>query len=307
MQDVLSFRIKQEAARIGFLACGVAQAGSLDAEARRLEQWLREDRNGNMAYMAEHFDMRTDPRKLVDGAKSVITVLCNYTPQPEHEHLATESPKISRYAFGTDYHHVIKDRLRQLLAYIETLVGPVNARVCVDSAPVMDKVWAVRAGLGWVGKHTNVIRKRVGSYFFIGEIILDLPLSYDAPTLDYCGSCRRCIDACPTQALTPYQIDARRCISYLTIELKEDTPEDLVPLMDGWAFGCDICQEVCPWNRFATPTLLPEFQPLDMIAAHKTVDWQGMTASQFRKKLRSSPLSRIRLAKWLRNRRHAQE
>ena len=259
-QEAYSTFIKEEAKALGFLSCGIAKAGFLEEEAPRLEQWLHQGRHGEMHYMENHFDKRLDPTKLVPGAKSVVSLLLNYhSPEKQSDPTA---PKISTYAFGQDYHKVIKDKLYLLLARIRDRIGEVDGRVFVDSAPVMDKAWAAKAGLGWVGKNTNLIAKQVGSFFFIAEMILDLELAYDLPVADHCGSCTACIDACPTQALTaPYQIDGSKCISYATIELKNAIPDHFKGKMDGWMFGCDVCQTVCPWNRFSTPPNETAFAP----------------------------------------------
>ena len=296
------FRIQQEAARLGFLACGVAKAERLTDEARRLENWLSTGHHGQLAYMERHFDLRIDPAALLPGARTVLTTLTNYWPRTTPT-ASLVAPKISRYALGIDYHHVIRDRLQRLLAFIQAEVGSCAARICVDSAPFMDKAWAVRCSLGWVGKNTNLLRPGVGSWFFIGSLVLDVDLS--APTLraaDRCGTCTRCIDACPTQALTPYHIDATRCISYWTIETANDPPPELAANFDGWAFGCDICQEVCPWNRFRIGHTEPLFELMHEVAELHTSESAFLTTSQYSKRLRRSPLSRIRREKWLRNR-----
>jgi epoxyqueuosine reductase len=292
--------IKSEAQRLGFLACGISKATFLAEEAPRLEQWLNQNYNGEMAYMANHFDLRLDPRKLVDGAKSVITVLLNYFPeQTQRDPLA---PKISKYAYGQDYHHVIKDKLRQLTEFIGEELGEVNGRAFVDSAPVMDKTWALRSGLGWMGKHTNIIRPKEGSFFFIGELILDIELEPDAPMQDHCGTCTRCIDACPTEAIIqPYVVDGSKCISYFTIELKDIIPLAMKGKFDNWAFGCDVCQDVCPWNRFAKPNTEPAFNPhrnmLDMSAR----DWNELTEEVFMQVFQKSAVKRAKFSGLHRN------
>jgi epoxyqueuosine reductase len=292
--------IKSEAQRLGFLACGISKATFLAEEAPRLEQWLNQNYNGEMAYMANHFDLRLDPRKLVDGAKSVITVLLNYFPeQTQRDPLA---PKISKYAYGQDYHHVIKDKLRQLTEFIGEELGEVNGRAFVDSAPVMDKTWALRSGLGWMGKHTNIIRPKEGSFFFIGELILDIELEPDAPMQDHCGTCTRCIDACPTEAIIqPYVVDGSKCISYFTIELKDIIPLAMKGKFDNWAFGCDVCQDVCPWNRFAKPHTEPAFNPhrnmLDMSAR----DWNELTEEVFMQVFQKSAVKRAKFSGLHRN------
>ncbi len=299
--NALKFRLKQQAIRLGFQQCGVAEAVFLEKEARYLEKWLNRNANGEMAYMANYFDKRTDPRKLVPDAKTVISVLKNYTPQPD-ERLPDAAPKISKYAWGEDYHRVMKRQLYALLEWLQNELPSINGRAFVDSAPVMDKVWAQRSGLGWIGKHTNLLRKQTGSFFFIGELIIDAPLPPDDAFLeDHCGSCNRCVEACPTDALTPYEIDARECISYLTIELKSAIPEEFNDKIEGWAFGCDICQDVCPWNRFSEPHNEPAFNPLDLLKHQRVRDYYEMSKSQFDKKLKHSPISRIRRDKFLNN------
>lgn len=292
--------IKEWANDLGFSHCGVAKATFLDKEAPRLEQWLREKKNGQMSYMANHFDKRLDPRLLVDGAKSVVSLLLNYFPAKRQLH--ADAPKISKYAYGTDYHFVIKDKLKALLARITEDIGEVSGRCFVDSAPVMDKAWAERAGLGWVGKHTNLINKGVGSYFFIAELILDLDLTPDAPVTDHCGTCTRCIDACPTEAITePYVVDGSKCISYFTIELKEAIPESMKGRFDDWAFGCDICQDVCPWNRFALPHSEPQFEPKGSLLEMDRSEWMEMTEEVFREVFRKSAVKRTKYEGLMRN------
>ncbi|MCU0416314.1 MAG: tRNA epoxyqueuosine(34) reductase QueG [Cytophagaceae bacterium] len=286
-----SLQIKQWASDIGFDFCGISTAAFLSEEAPRLETWLRNGHQGQMTWMENHFDKRLDPRKLVEGAKSVISVLLNYTPDDTS---LSEGPiKISRYAYGKDYHFVLKDKLRTLLERIQTQIGEVNGRVFVDSAPVMDKVWAAKSGLGWVGKHSNLLTKQNGSYFFIGEIILDLELYPDGQMKDYCGTCTRCIDACPTQAITePYVVDGSKCISYLTIELKDAIPKEFKPQMEGWAFGCDICQEVCPWNRFAKGHKNEELFPSEELVKWHSNSFSEITEEIFRVLFKDSPIKR---------------
>ncbi|RZJ81815.1 MAG: tRNA epoxyqueuosine(34) reductase QueG, partial [Flavobacterium sp.] len=253
--------IKAEALRLGFMACGISKADFLAEEAPRLEEWLNKNHHGEMAYMANHFDKRLDPRLLVEGAKSVVSLTLNYFT--EQYQMDINAPKISKYAFGSDYHNVIKEKLQELMFFINDTIGEVGGRCFVDSAPVMDKAWAQKAGLGWRGKNSNLISKNTGSFFFIAELIIDLELEYDTPfAADHCGSCTRCIDACPTDAIVaPYKVDGSRCISYLTIELKNEIPTEFKGKMDNWMFGCDICQDVCPWNRFATQHKEPAFEP----------------------------------------------
>nr|MCU0355681.1 tRNA epoxyqueuosine(34) reductase QueG [Cytophagales bacterium] len=263
--------------------------------------WLNQNMHGQMAYMANHFDKRLDPRLLVDGAKSVVSVLYNYFPEKE---LFTnpEDLKISKYAYGRDYHFVLKDKLKDLIGFIREEIGEVNGRAFVDSAPVMDKAWASKSGLGWVGKHTNLLNRDMGSFFFIGELILDLELEPDGPVKDYCGTCTRCMDACPTGAIpAPYVVDGSRCISYFTIELKEQIPADVQGKFENWIFGCDICQDVCPWNRFSRPHREPQFQPNPALADMKPADWQEITEEVFRAIFRESPVQRTKLAGLKRN------
>lgn len=284
--------IKQLAFECGFDFCGISDACFLEEEAPRLEQWLKNGYHGKMQYMENHFDKRLDPRLLVEGAKSVISLLFNYYPektQPEDS-----AYLISKYAYGSDYHYVVKDRLRTLVKQIQEKLGDFNARVFVDSAPVMDKVWAKRSGLGWVGKNANLITTTSGSFFFVAEIISDLALSADGPIKDYCGTCTRCIDACPTDALaTPYVVDGSKCISYFTIELKEAIPESFKDSYDKWVFGCDICQDVCPWNRFSKPHNVPEFEPRSFINWEKE-EWEELTEALFIETFRNSAIKRTK-------------
>ncbi|MEM7370713.1 MAG: tRNA epoxyqueuosine(34) reductase QueG [Bacteroidota bacterium] len=299
-QQQLSHWIKQQGTELGFDLIGISKAVALEKEARELEQWLAQNRHGTMGYMENHFDKRIDPRLLVDDAKSIISVIHNYYPHPTHAQPAG-TPKISRYAWGEDYHKVLKRKLYTLFDRIQNrLEREISGRVFVDSAPVMDKVWAKKSGLGWIGKHTNLISPRKGSYFFIGEIILDLELSYDGPIKDYCGTCTRCIDACPTDALEPYEIDANKCISYLTIELKSNIPSYWAEQMAGWAYGCDICQEVCPWNRFSLPHPGNEFSPLPYIH-FSSGEWEELTEKSFKKLRRKSAMNRVKWEKLMQN------
>ena len=287
----LSEIIKSEALSVGFLSCGISKAEFLSEEATKLENWLKSGFNGEMSYMERNFDKRLDPRLLVPGCKSVISLLFNYytkkKPKKDHE------PKISSYAYGKDYHLVVKDKLRELLLRIKNLVGDVNGRVFVDSAPVMDRVWAKKSGLGWIGKNTNLISKKTGSFFFIAELILDLELEYDHPTTDHCGSCTACIDSCPTNALaTPYQIDATKCISYATIELKNNIPDSFKDNMRGWIFGCDICQDVCPWNKFSKNHNEPSFEDKKNISNMSKKQWEDLTEEVFYEVFKDSPIKR---------------
>jgi len=285
--------IKSKAKALGFLSCGISKADFLEEEAPRLEQWLNQNHHGEMAYMANHFDKRLDPRVLVPGAKSVVSLLLNY--HSEEKQTDVEAPKIASYAFGDDYHNVIKDKLKQLMSFIHQEIGEVGGRVFVDSAPVMDKAWAAKSGLGWIGKNTNLISKKTGSFFFIAELILDLELEHDHPATDHCGSCTACIDSCPTDALlAPYQIDGSKCISYVTIELKNEIPTDFQGKMDNWAFGCDICQTVCPWNRFATPHSEPAFNPPAELLSLSKNEWEEMTQEVFSVIFKNSAIKRTK-------------
>ena len=282
--------IKQEAARLGFDYCGISPARFLEEEAPRLENWLNRNMHGQMGYMANHFDMRLDPRLLVPGAKSVVSLMLNYYPE---ELQAEGIPKISKYAYGEDYHKVIKRKLKELINTLKEQVGDVNGRAFVDSAPVLDRAWAKSSGLGWIGKNGNLINKGAGSFFFLAELIIDLDLDYDGPVKDYCGTCTRCIDACPTDAIVePFVVDGSRCISYFTIELRDAIPVDQKGKFEDWAFGCDICQDVCPWNRFSQPTRVTEFaankEGLNLTAD----DWEEMTEEVFGRVFTKSALKR---------------
>ncbi len=293
-------RIKQMAKELGFEFCGISQATFLEEEAPRLERWLNQNQHGQMGYMANHFDKRLDPRKLVEGAKSVISLLLNYFP--EQEIPSKNNYKISKYAYGEDYHFVFKDKLKTLLQAIRKEVGDVNGRAFVDSAPVMDKVWAAKSGLGWIGKHSNLLNRKMGSFFFIGELILDLELVYDSPVGDYCGTCTRCIDACPTDAIeSPHVVNGSKCISYFTIELKESIPQEVKGKFEDWIFGCDICQDVCPWNRFSSPHHTPDFRPHEALKTFTKNDWQEITEDVFKEIFRKSPLKRTKFKGLQRN------
>ncbi|WP_224488567.1 tRNA epoxyqueuosine(34) reductase QueG [Robertkochia flava] len=292
--------IKNEAARLGFLSCGISKAGFLEEEAPRLETWLRNGMHGEMGYMANHFDKRLDPRLLVDGARSVISVLLNYYPERGQED--ADAPKISKYAYGTDYHFVIKDKLKSLLEFIREEIGEVEGRAFVDSAPVLDKAWAARSGLGWIGKNSNLLTKQVGSFYFIAELITDLDLPADGPVTDHCGSCTACIDACPTDAIVaPYVVDGSRCISYFTIELKNELPGGFKGSFDNWMFGCDVCQDVCPWNRFSTPHNEPAFEPHPDLLGMTREDWYELTEDTFKKVFRKSAVKRTKFSGLMRN------
>ncbi len=283
--------IKAEAARLGFSFTGISRAEFLEDEAPRLEKWLQQNMHGSMNYMERNFDKRLDPRLLVDGARSVVSLLLNYFPRQEQIH--APAPKISRYAYGKDYHIVIKEKLKLLLNYISEHIGEVHGRAFTDSAPVLDRKWAAKSGLGWIGKNTNLIHPKAGSWFFIAELIIDLDLEPDAPIQDYCGTCSRCIDACPTGAIIkPYVVDGSKCISYFTIELREQIPLSMKGKFDNWAFGCDICQEVCPWNRFSKPSTVSEFQPKEEIKNWTDKQWHEITEEVFEKVFHDSPLKR---------------
>ncbi|MBC7872989.1 MAG: tRNA epoxyqueuosine(34) reductase QueG [Ferruginibacter sp.] len=284
--------IKKTAARLGFDYCGIARAQMLDDDAFRLEQWLQKGMHGTMQYMENYFDMRVDPSKLVPGAKSVITLLKNYFPSETQN---AEAPQVSKYAYGKDYHDVIRKQLTELIALIQAETGEIHGRGFVDSAPVLERTWAQRSGLGWVGKNGNLITKESGSFYFIATLITDLELVYDDPFVkDFCGTCTRCIDACPTDAILPGKVvDGSKCISYFTIELKELLiPGEMKGKFENWMFGCDTCQDVCPWNRFSNPTNENQFSPLPEILNFSTREWEMMTEESFRKIFKDSPLRR---------------
>jgi epoxyqueuosine reductase len=287
--------IKNTAYKLGFDFCGIAKAQVLNEDARRLEAWLNKGLHGSMKYMENYFDLRIDPSKLVPGARSVITLLLNYFPEEkQHEN----APKISKYAFGRDYHEVIKSKLNQFLQSLKEDIGEINGRGFIDSAPVLERSWAQKSGLGWIGKNGNLINKQSGSFFFIATLITDLEATYDnAYTKDYCGTCTRCIDSCPTEAILPDKIiDGSKCISYFTIELKDALiPDTVKGSFDNWMFGCDTCQDVCPWNRFTKPTKETAFKPLPEILNFSNNDWEELTEESFKKIFAHSPLKR---SKW---------
>lgn len=292
--------IKTEAKRLGFDYCGISKADFLEEEAPRLENWLNKNMHGQMSYMQNHFDKRLDPRILVPGAKSVISMLLNYYPSAEQQDKT--APKISKYAYGTDYHFVIKEKLNQLLEFIKINIGDIEGRAFVDSAPVMDKAWAKKSGLGWIGKHSNLINKSSGSFFFIAELIIDLDLEYDGPIKDYCGTCTKCIDACPTDAIIgPNIVDGSKCISYYTIELKENIPNDVKGKFDNWAFGCDVCQDVCPWNRFSKPHSETHFKANDELLKLSKKDWEEITEETFKRVFKDSAVKRTKFSGLKRN------
>lgn len=292
--------IRKQAADLGFDHCGIARAVQLDDDARRLEKWLNKGMHGSMHYMENHFDKRIDPRKLVDNAQSVITLLLNYYPEQQQQ---PDAPKISKYAYGQDYHEVIRAKLNTLLARMQETMGEISGRGFVDSAPVLERSWAQRSGLGWLGKNGMIIHKQAGSFFFIATLITDLVLEYDGPVTDHCGSCTRCLDACPTGALVqPGVVDGSKCISYFTIELKEMLiPENMQGKFDNWMFGCDVCQDVCPWNRFSKPNKTPEFTPVPEILNFTTKQWEELTEEEFKKIFRQSPMKRSKYAGIRRN------
>lgn len=294
----LTKKIKDKARDLGFLACGISKSEFLDSEANNLENWLKKGMQGEMKYMENHFDKRLNPSLLVDGAQSVVSVLLNY--YPKEDLFESKELKISKYAYGTDYHQVIQSKLKELVVFIQELVGDVSIRSFTDSAPVLEKAWAKKSGLGWIGKNGNLITQRVGSFYFLGEIILDAELDYDQPTSDHCGTCTRCIDACPTQAIIqPYVVDGSKCISYLTIELKNEfIPTQFSNKMEGWVFGCDICQDVCPWNRFASPSLEPDFQPLRGL---QDINLPELLEDQFNQIFANSPIKRTKFRGLKRN------
>jgi epoxyqueuosine reductase len=297
---VISKKIKDFALKLGFHSCGISEAGFLAQDADNLKKWLDQNHEGEMAYMRNHFEKRTNPQLLVENAKSIISVLLNYFPEkslPENQVY-----KISKYAYGTDYHFVMKDKLTELLKFIEDLTGKRSARMFVDSAPVLDKSWAQKSGLGWIGKNTCLITKEQGSFFFVGELILDLDLSVDVPIENYCGSCTKCLNACPTNALVaPYRIDARKCISYLTIENKNEIPERFKNSFDNWIYGCDICQDVCPWNKKSIPNLIPEFKPSEALVQMTKEGWENLEKEKFNKLFKNTAVLRTKFAGLTRN------
>lgn len=301
-----TYLIKKWSQELGFDHCGIARAVPLDDDARRLEAWLNKGMQGTMRYMENHFDLRIDPSRLVPGARSVITLLMNYYPSVRQP---PEAPQVAKYAYGEDYHEVIRSRLKELLAKMRSEIGEVDGRGFVDSAPVLERSWAVRSGLGWVGRNGNLLNRQAGSFFFIATLIVDLELEYDAPfSGDYCGTCRRCIDACPTEAIGGDKVvDGSKCISYFTIELKDlAIPGEMKGKFDNWLFGCDTCQDVCPWNRFSRPAAEMAFTPIPEILNFKTSDWEQLTEEGFREIFRRSAIRRTRYAGLRRNLRFLQ-
>ena len=291
--------IKAEAQRLGFLSCGISKSEFLETEAPRLENWLNKNHHGEMQYMENHFDKRLNPNLLVDDAKSVVSLLLNYYPS---ETQIANTYKVSKYAYGQDYHDVIKQKLKELLHSIQENIGEVSGRAFVDSAPVLDKAWAAKSGLGWIGKNSNLLTKTIGSYYFIAELIIDLELEYDNATTDHCGSCTACLDACPTQAIVaPYVVDGSKCISYFTIELKDNLPLEMKDKFDDWAFGCDVCQDVCPWNRFSKAHNEPLFNANPELLAMTKKDWEEITADTFQKVFKNSAVKRTKFEGLKRN------
>lgn len=301
MKDKATIWIKDKCRNLGFDYCGIARAVKLDEDAKRLEDWLSKGLNGKMHYMENHFDLRTDPTRLVPGAKSVITLLINYFPhQVQPGHL----PKIAKYAYGEDYHEVIRKKLKLLLSMMKQEIGEINGRGFVDSAPVLERAWATKSGLGWIGKNGNLLNKQAGSFFFIATLIVDIELIYDDPFVkDYCGSCQRCIEACPTGAILENKVvDGSKCISYFTIELKDALlPEHLKTKFSDWMFGCDVCQDVCPWNRFSKPHNEIRFTPIPQVLNFSTEDWEDLTEESFKKIFKNSPLKRSKFTGIKRN------
>lgn len=285
--------------RLGFDFCGISKAGFLEEEAPRFEKWLNEKKHGQMHYMANYFDKRLNPTLLVEDAKSVISLLYNYYPNQTQR---ADAPKLSKYAFGQDYHEVIKNKLNEFLVSLKENIGDINGRAFVDSAPVMDKAWAAKSGLGWLGKHSNLITKQQGSFFFIAELIVDLDLEADGPIKDYCGTCTKCIDACPTEAIVePYVVDGSKCISYFTIELKEAMPNEFKTKMDNWVFGCDVCQDVCPWNSFSKPHHEPLFNSTNGVLDFDSSEWHNLTEETFNHVFKNSAVKRTKFKGLKRN------
>jgi len=288
----ISEQIKIKAKELGFSSVGISRADFLENESKQLKEWLNRGYHGEMRYMENHFEKRVDPRKLVEGAKSVISVLYNYYPE---EKQIENTYKVSKYAYGRDYHYVLKEKLSELLEFINTEIGEASARAFVDSAPVMDKVWAAKSGLGWIGKNTNLLSKEFGSFVFIGELIIDLELDYNEDTVkDYCGKCTKCIDACPTNALSPYQLDSRKCISYLTIEKKGIIPDEFKGKLNDWIFGCDICQDVCPWNQKLIAHKEESFNISEMLKDLNKNDWENLDKLDFKNLFKDSPIERTK-------------
>ena len=297
----LTQAVKNYALQLGFDACGFSKAEFLEPEARRLEEWLNQERHGSMSWLGNHFEKRTDPTKLVPGSKSVVSVIGSYY-HPDHDHSNSNSPKIAKYALGRDYHKVFKGKLKRLFNYTESLVGNIEGRFFVDSAPVLDKAWAVRSGLGWMGKNSNILNQDVGSFFFIGEMIIDVEFNYSTPVTDHCGTCTRCLDACPTNAIyEPYRVDSTKCISYLTIELKDQIPAELQSQLGEWMYGCDICQDVCPWNKRATITQMADLHPRKYLLDHDIDFWKEIDNAQYDELFEGSAIRRAKFEKFKMN------
>ena len=292
-QDQYTSVIKNLAARLGFNFCGISKAEFLEDEAPRLEEWLKRGYHGKMSYLENHFDKRLDPRLLVPGAKSVVSLVYNYFPKKD---LSNQTElKIAKYAYGEDYHLVIKDKLKHFIQYIREEIGEVNGRAFVDSAPVHERAWAAKSGVGWIGKNSLILNRSMGSFFFLAELILDLELTPDQPIRDYCGTCTACMDACPTEAIPqPQVVDGSKCISYFTIELKDELPAEMKGKFDNWIFGCDICQDVCPWNKFSRPHQEPKFQPHHDLEKMKSDDWKEITGQVFEKLFKNSAVKRTK-------------
>lgn len=299
-KSILTQNIKNEAIRLGFSFCGVSKAEFLVEEAPRLENWLNQNRHGEMQYMENYFDKRLNPALLVEGSKSVISLMYNYFPQQQQRE---DSYKISKYAYGEDYHYVIKEKLKELVQFITTEVGEINARIFTDSAPILERAWARKSGLGWIGKNSMLINPKKGSFFFLAEIILDVELEYDTPIKDYCGTCNACIEACPTEAISPNKVvDGSKCISYFTIELKDEIlPNEVKGKFNDWMFGCDICQDVCPWNRFSTPTNELLFSPNQKLLNYSKKEWTELTEEIFNELFKKSAVKRTKFEGLKRN------
>jgi len=299
----LTMKVRSKAIELGFDDCGFSKAEPLDKEAFRLEAWLNENRHSSMSWMERNFEKRIDPRKLVPGSKSVVSVIAGYRfRENEQFDQKTNSPKVAKYARGRDYHKVFKGKLKKLFKYTESITGEINGRFFVDSAPVMDKAWAERSGLGWIGKNGNLLNKKFGSWFLIGEMIIDVPFVYDSPVTDHCGTCTDCIDACPTNAIyEPYRIDSKRCISYLTIELKENMPDEFKNKLSGWMFGCDICQDVCPWNRDAAYGTFDDLKPRKKVLYPEKEKWSEISKEEFESTFEGSAVRRARYSKFIDN------
>lgn len=301
-KESVTLFIKQASHNAGFSYCGISKAEFLEEEAPRLEEWLKRGYQGSMSYLENHFDKRLDPTLLVPGAKSVISLVYNYYPKKDLAHENASNFKIAKYAYGEDYHFVIKDKLKDLLKKIQDQVGEVSGRAFVDSAPVHERAWAKKSGVGWIGKNTLLLNRSMGSFFFLAEIIIDLELEYDGPIKDYCGTCTACMDACPTDAIPqPYVVDGSKCISYFTIELKEEIPAEVKGKFENWIFGCDICQDVCPWNRFSQPHQESRFHPHPDLEKMKPQEWKEITEDVFETLFKKSAVKRTRLAGLKRN------